>query len=53
MRLGILTSHPIQYRVPWFRALAKTLDLEVFFAHRQTAAEQRAQVLGNASDQLT
>ena len=40
MRLGILTSHPIQYQAPWFRALAKEVDLEVFFAHRQTAAEQ-------------
>lgn len=40
MRLGILTSHPIQYQAPWFRALAKEVDLEVFFAHRQSAAEQ-------------
>ena len=40
MRLGILTSHPIQYQAPWFRALAKVVDLEVFFAHRQSAAEQ-------------
>ena len=40
MRLGILTSHPIQYQAPWFRALAGAADVEVFFAHRQTAAEQ-------------
>ncbi len=40
MRLGILTSHPIQYQAPWFRALAKEVDLQVFFAHRQSAAEQ-------------
>jgi len=40
MRLGILTSHPIQYQAPWFRALAGSLDLEVFFAHRQGAQEQ-------------
>ena len=40
MRLGILTSHPIQYQAPWFRALAGSLDLEVFFAHRQAAQEQ-------------
>src|SRR5881396_2777986 len=40
MRLGILTSHPIQYQAPWFRALAKEVDLEVFFAHRPSAAEQ-------------
>lgn len=32
-KLGILTTHPIQYQVPWFRALAKRpdLDLTVFF----------------------
>src|SRR5258708_2766347 len=40
MRLGILASHPIQYHAPWFRALAKELDLEVFFAHRPSAQEQ-------------
>jgi glycosyltransferase involved in cell wall biosynthesis len=40
MRLGILTSHPIQYQAPWFRALAAVADVEVFFAHKSTAAEQ-------------
>ena len=40
MRLGILTSHPIQYQAPWFRGLAQVVDLEVFFAHRQSAVEQ-------------
>lgn len=40
MRLGILTSHPIQYQAPWFRGLAKELDLEVFFCHYQSAKEQ-------------
>ena len=40
MRLGILASHPIQYQAPWFRALAKELDLQVYFAHRQTAGGQ-------------
>jgi glycosyltransferase involved in cell wall biosynthesis len=40
MRLGILTSHPIQYQAPWFRALAKEVDLEVFFAHRPDASQQ-------------
>lgn len=39
-RIGILTSHPIQYQAPWFRALAGAFELEVFFAHRQSAAEQ-------------
>lgn len=40
MRLGIITSHPIQYQAPWFRALALEADVKVFFAHRQTAEEQ-------------
>src|SRR5712691_13444340 len=40
IRLGVLTSHPIQYQAPWFRELANATDLHVFFAHRQTAAEQ-------------
>ena len=40
MRLGILTSHPIQYQAPWFRGLAKEVDLEVFFCHRPNAQEQ-------------
>src|SRR5947207_12095611 len=40
MRLGILASHPIQYHAPWFRALAKQVDLDVFFANRPSAAEQ-------------
>lgn len=42
MRLGILTSHPIQYYSPWFRALANQVDLEVFYAHRPDAAQQGA-----------
>ena len=40
MRIGILTSHPIQYQAPLFRALAKEVDLTVYFAHRQTAEGQ-------------
>lgn len=48
MRLGILTSHPIQYQVPWFRALARELDVHVYFAHRQSAAEQAAAGYGVA-----
>ena len=41
-RLGILSSHPIQYYSPWFRALAKQTDLEVFYAHRPNQAQQGA-----------
>ena len=42
MRLGILTSHPIQYYSPWFRELAKQVELEVFYAHQPDAAQQGA-----------
>lgn len=40
MRLGILTSHPIQYQAPLFRAVAERADLHVYFAHRATADDQ-------------
>jgi glycosyltransferase involved in cell wall biosynthesis len=49
-RLGILTSHPIQYQAPWFRALAGRCELQVFFAHRQTAAGQGQAGFGVAFD---
>lgn len=39
-RLGILVSHPIQYYAPWFRFLARRLDIEVFYAHQQDAKGQ-------------
>ena len=39
-RLGVLATHPIQYYVPWYRALAQVLDLEVFYSHRQTTEGQ-------------
>ena len=47
-RLGILASHPIQYQAPLFRALAARLDLEVFFAHRQTPEQQASAGFGTA-----
>jgi glycosyltransferase involved in cell wall biosynthesis len=40
LHIGVLTSHPIQYQAPLFRALAGVADLEVFFAHKQSAAGQ-------------
>jgi glycosyltransferase involved in cell wall biosynthesis len=40
MRLGIVTSHPIQYQAPLFRALAQRVDLIVYFAHRATGQDQ-------------
>ena len=38
-RLGILSTHPIQYYSPWYRALASQPDVElmVYYAYRQTA----------------
>ena len=40
MRLGIVTSHPIQYQAPLFRALAERVDLHVYFAHQATGDNQ-------------
>jgi glycosyltransferase involved in cell wall biosynthesis len=40
VRLAVLTSHPIQYYAPLFRALAQVVDLHVLFAHRTTPEEQ-------------
>ena len=41
-RIAILTTHPIQYQAPWFRALASRseIDLEVLFCHQATPREQ-------------
>jgi glycosyltransferase involved in cell wall biosynthesis len=40
LRLGVLATHPIQYHAPLFRALAREIDLTVFFAQRQTREGQ-------------
>jgi glycosyltransferase involved in cell wall biosynthesis len=47
-RIAIVTTHPIQYQAPWFRALATRADLEVevFFCHQATAEEQSAAGFG-------
>jgi glycosyltransferase involved in cell wall biosynthesis len=50
MRLAVLTSHPIQYHAPLFRALAEETDLHVFFAHRASPAEQARAGFGTAFD---
>ncbi len=42
MRLLALTSHPIQYQAPLFRALAQQLELKVLFAHEATPQDQAA-----------
>jgi glycosyltransferase involved in cell wall biosynthesis len=41
-RLAVLSTHPIQYHAPWFRALAAhpDLELEVLFCHQATQSEQ-------------
>src|SRR5439155_13127928 len=41
-RLGLLSTHPIQYYSPWYRALSREsrIDLTVYYAHRQTAQGQ-------------
>ncbi len=41
-RLAIISTHPIQYQAPWFRALARhpEIDLEVLFCHRAKPQEQ-------------
>lgn len=40
MRIGILSSHPIQYEAPLFRRLAQLADIHVYFAHNSTAVDQ-------------
>lgn len=41
-KLGILSTHPIQYFSPWYRALAAhpEIDLSVYYAHRQSPQGQ-------------
>lgn len=41
-KIAIVSSHPIQYQAPLFRALARVVDLRVFYAHRQDASQQAA-----------
>lgn len=47
-RLAVLTTHPIQYHTPWFRALAAhpQVQLEVLYCHRATPREQAAAGFG-------
>jgi glycosyltransferase involved in cell wall biosynthesis len=49
-RLAILSSHPIQYHAPLFRALVEKVDLHVFYAHRATPTEQACAGFGTAFD---
>jgi glycosyltransferase involved in cell wall biosynthesis len=47
-RIAVLTTHPVQYQVPWFRGMAAhpDLDLQVFFCHQATQAEQSSAGFG-------
>ena len=47
-RLAIVASHPVQYQVPWFRALAAEpgLEVEVLFGHYASGREQAAAGFG-------
>ncbi|HEY6231978.1 MAG TPA: glycosyltransferase family 4 protein [Pyrinomonadaceae bacterium] len=47
-RLGILTTHPIQYHSAWFRKLAahEAIDVEILYCHRVTSREQAAAGFG-------
>src|SRR6266853_188171 len=47
-RLALLTTHPIQYHAPWFRALAAhpLVDLEVLYCHKATPGEQASAGFG-------
>ena len=42
MRLGIVASHPVQYQVPWYRALTAVPDVEltVYYALIPTPEQQ-------------
>lgn len=41
-KLGVLVTHPIQYYVPWYKALAANnqIDLKVYFCYQQTSRGQ-------------
>jgi len=50
MKLGIISTHPIQYYAPWFRALADHVDLKVFYAHDPSERERGASGFGESFD---
>ncbi len=45
VRLGVVTTHPIQYQVPWFRLLARhaAVDLKVLFSMIPNEEQQGAE----------
>lgn len=50
MRLGIVSTHPIQYHSPWYRYIVghAPFEIEVLYCHRATAADQAAAGFGVA-----
>src|SRR5438445_5699419 len=46
LRIGFLTTHPIQYHAPFFRHLSSSNDVKVLYCHQATAAEQAAAGFG-------
>ena len=46
IRVGLLATHPVQYYVPWYRALARAVDLRVFYCQRPTPEQQAAAGFG-------
>ena len=40
MRLAVVTSHPVQYYAPLFRALAREVDLTVFYGYQPQPSDQ-------------
>jgi len=49
-RIGALLTHPVQYYSPWLKELAKSSDLTVYYAHRQTAEGQARAGFSTAFD---
>lgn len=47
-KLAVITTHPIQYQAPWFRAMAThpDLDLKVYFCHQAGSEEQSSAGFG-------
>jgi glycosyltransferase involved in cell wall biosynthesis len=45
-RLAIVSSHPIQYLAPVYRALARRIELDVYYAYRPDAVAQGAEGFG-------
>jgi glycosyltransferase involved in cell wall biosynthesis len=50
MRLTIVASHPVQYQAPFYRALARRLDLTVLYAYSATPQDQAIAGFGVAFD---